>query len=100
VAEVAGVTTGEGEPAGTGAEPEGVTIEDAEVGGLVPAAGFGVLVGLVWAVGLGVVADGDVADGDAVGSGVGEAGVGVAAGDVVVAGVTSTVAAGDGLTSR
>jgi hypothetical protein len=80
---VAGVTAGEAELAGTGAEPEGVTVEDAEVAGL------------VWAVGLSVVPDGVT-----VGTGVREAGVGVVAGDVVVAGVTPTVAAGDGLTSR
>jgi hypothetical protein len=92
VAKVAGVTTGEGELTGTGAEPEGAAAADAEVAGLVPAAGFA---GLVWAVRLGVVADGDV-----VGTGTGEAGVGVAAGDAVVAGVTITSAAGDGLTSR
>jgi hypothetical protein len=41
-----------------------------------------------------------VADGDVVGVGAREAGDGVAAGVTVVAGVTYTVAAGDGLTSR
>jgi hypothetical protein len=75
VAEGVGVTTGEGEFAGTGAEVEGVPAGDAE------------LVGLVLAVGLGVVADGD-------GVGAGEAE------DGVVAGVTPTVAAGSGLMSR
>jgi hypothetical protein len=59
------------------------------------AAGFGAGEDVVWAVGLGAVADGDV-----VGTGVGGDGVGVAAGDVVVGGVMTTVAAGDGLTSR
>ena len=62
---------------------------------LVVATGFGAGEEVVWAVGLGAVADGDV-----VGAGAGEDGVGAAAWDVVVAGVTTTVAAGDGLTSR
>jgi hypothetical protein len=77
VAEGAGVTTGEGELEGTGAEAEGVPAGDAE------------LVGLALAVGLGVVADGDGAD---VGA--------VEAEDGVVAGVTPTVAAGGGLMRR
>jgi hypothetical protein len=81
------VTPGEGEFAGTGAEAEGVPTGDAELAGVVPVAGFGVVAGLVLAVGLGVVADGD-------GVGVGEAE------DGVVAWVTPTVAAGGGLMSR
>jgi hypothetical protein len=89
VAEGAGVTTKEGELAGTGAEAEGVPAGDVELAGLVPVAGFGVVVGLAWAVGLEVVTDGDV-----VGTGAGEAE------DGVVAGVTTTVAAGGGLTRR
>jgi hypothetical protein len=75
VAEGAGVTTGEGEFAGT--EAEGALAGDAERAGLVSA------------VGLSVVAGGDVA-----GTGAGEAE------DGVVAGVTPTVAAGGGLMSR
>ena len=58
---------------------------------MIVAAGFGAGEDVVWAVGLEAVADGDV---------VGTGGVGVAAGDVVVGGVTTTVAAGGGLTSR
>ena len=92
------MTAGEGELAGTGAEAEGAPAEDAEVAGPVPVVGFGVVAGLVWAVGVGA-ADGGVSVGDVLGSGAGEAGV-VAAGVDVVAGVTTTVAAGDGLTSR
>jgi hypothetical protein len=87
-AEGAGVTAGEGELAGTGAEAEDVPAGDAELAGLVPVAGFGVVADLAWAVGLGV------ADGDGVGTGVGEAEDGVAAG------LTPTVAAGGGLMSR
>lgn len=83
------MTTGEGELAGTGAEAEGVPAGDAELAGLVSVAGFGVVAGLAWAVGLGVVVDGDV-----VGTGAGEAE------DGVVAGVTPTVAAGGGPISR
>jgi hypothetical protein len=79
------VTTGEDELAGM--EAEGVPAGDAELPGVVPVAGFGVVAGLVLAAGLGVVADGD-------GVGVGEAE------DGVPAGVTPTVAAGGGLTSR
>jgi hypothetical protein len=94
------VTAGEAQLAGTGAEAEGAPAEDAEVGVPVPVAGFGVVAGLVWAAGVGALADGCVSVGDVLGSGAGEAGVGVAAGDDVVAGVTMTVAAGDGLTSR
>jgi hypothetical protein len=85
VAEGAGVTPGEGELAGTGAEAEGVPAGDAELAELVPVAVVGVVVGLALAVGLGVVADGD---------GVGEYE------DGVVAGVPPTVAAGGGLMSR
>jgi hypothetical protein len=81
VAEEAGVTTGEDELEGTGAEAEGVPAGDAELAGLVLVAGFG----LARAVGLGVVADGDVVG---------------AAEDGVVAGVTPTVEAGGGLKSR
>jgi hypothetical protein len=88
VAAGAGVTTGEGELAGTGAEAEDVPAGDAELAGLVPVAGFGVVADLAWAVGLGV------ADGDGVGTGVGEAEDGVAVG------LTPTVAAGGGLLSR
>jgi hypothetical protein len=84
VAEGAGVPTGEGEFAETGAESDGVPAGDAELVGLVLVAGFGVVVGLARAVGLGVVA----------GTGVGEAEDGVAAGG------TPTVAAGGGLMSR
>ena len=96
VAEEAGVTTGEDEFPGTEAEveAEGVPAGDAEFAGLVLVAGFGVVVGLAWAVGLAVVADGDVADGEVAGTGAGEAE------DGVVAGVTTTVAAGSGLISR
>ncbi len=83
------MSTGEGEFAGAGAEAEGVSVGDAELAGLVSVAGFGVVVGLAWAVGLGVVVNGDVA-----GSGAGETE------DGVVAGVTPTVAAGGGLISR
>ena len=79
------MTTGEDELAGM--EAEGVPAGDAELPGVVPVAGFGVVAGLVLAAGLGVVADGD-------GVGVGEAE------DGVPAGVTPTVAAGGGLTSR
>jgi hypothetical protein len=79
---------GEGELAGTGAEAEDVPAGDAELAGLVPVAGFGVVADLAWAVGLGV------ADGDGVGTGVGEAEDGAAAG------LTPTVAAGSGLMSR
>jgi hypothetical protein len=80
------VTTGEGELAGTVAEAEGVPAgDDAELPGVVPVAAVGVVAGLVLAVGLGVVADGD-------GVGAGEAE------DGVVAGVTPTV--GGGLMSR
>jgi hypothetical protein len=87
VAEGAGVTTGEGELAGTRAEAEVVPAGDAELSGVVLVAGFGVVAGLVLVVGLGVVADGDgVGDGEAE--------------DGVVAGVTPTVAAGGGLMSR
>jgi hypothetical protein len=82
VAKGAGVPTGEGELAGTGAEAEGVPTADAELVGLVSVAGFGVVVGLARAVGLGVV----------VGAGEAE--------DGVVAGVTLTVGAGGGLMSR
>ena len=99
-AEVAGVTAGEGELAGTEAEAEGASVAEAEVGGRVPVAGFGVVAGLVWAVGVDVAEDSGVPVGDVLGSGVGEAGVGVAAGDDVVAGMTTTVAVADGLTSR
>ena len=94
------MTAGVGELAGTGAETEGAAAEDAEVGGPVPVAGFGVVAGLVWAVGVGALADGGVAAGEVLGSGAGEAGVGVAAGDDVLAGLTMTVSAGGGLTSR
>jgi hypothetical protein len=87
-AQGAGVTTGEGELAGTGSEAEDVPAGDAELADLVPVAGFGVVADLAWAVGLGV------ADGDGVGTGVGEAEDGVAAG------LTPTVAAGGGLISR
>ena len=80
------MTTGEGELEGTRAEAEGVPAGDAELAGVVPVAVFGVVAGVVLAVGLGVVADGD-------GVGAGEAG------DGVVAGVP-TVAAGGGLMSR
>jgi hypothetical protein len=82
------VTAGEGELAGMGSEAEGVPAGDAELAGLVPVAGFRVVAGLAWAVGL------EVADGDGVGTGVGEAE------DGVVAGLTPTVAAGGGLMSR
>jgi hypothetical protein len=75
VAEEAGVTTGEGELAGT--EAECVPVGDAELGGLVVAAGPCVVV------------VGDVAG---TGAGVAENGV--------VAGVTPVVAAGGGLNSR
>jgi hypothetical protein len=85
VAEEAGVTTGEGELAGTGAEAEGVPAGDAELGDLVPAAGFGEVADLARAVRLGVVADGDAVD---------------EAEDGVVAGATPTVEAGGGLISR
>jgi len=85
VAEEAGVTAVEGELPGTGAEAEGVPAGEAELPDLVPVAGFGVVVGLAWAVGLEVVTDGDV-----VGTGAGEA----------EDGVTTTVAAGGGLTRR
>jgi hypothetical protein len=81
--------TGEGEFAGTGSEAEGVPVGDAELAGLVSVPGFGVVVGLALAVGLFVAAGGDV-----VGPGAGEAE------DGAVAGVTPTVAAGGGLTSR
>jgi hypothetical protein len=87
VPEGAGVTTGEGGLAGMGVEAEGVPAGDAELPGVVPVAGVGVVAGLVLAVGLGVVADGD-----RVGAGEAE--------DGVVAGVTPTVAAGGGLMSR
>jgi hypothetical protein len=87
VAEGSGVTTGEGEFAETGAEPEGVPVGDDELAGLVLVVGFGVLVGLALVVGFGVVVGGDV-------EGVGEAEDGVAAG------LTPTVAAGGGLMSR
>jgi hypothetical protein len=87
VPEGAGVTTGEGELAGMEAEAEGVPAGDAELPGVDPVADVGVVVGLVLAVGLGVVADGD-----RVGAGEAE--------DGVVAGVTPTVAAGGGLMSR
>jgi hypothetical protein len=82
VAEGAGVPTGEDEFAETGAEAEGVPAGDAELVGLVPVAGFAVVVGLAGAVGRGVVVGAGEAD------------------DGVVAGVTLTVAAGGGLTSR
>jgi hypothetical protein len=82
------VTAGEGELAGMGSEAEGVPAGDAELAGLVPVAGFGVVAGLAWTVGL------EVADGDGVGVGVGDAEDGVAAG------VTPTVAAGGGRMSR
>jgi hypothetical protein len=85
VPEGAGVTTGEGELAGMGAEAEGVPARDAELPGVDPVAG--VVAGLVLAVGLGVAADGDT-----VGAGEAE--------DGVVAGGTPTVAAGGGLVSR
>jgi len=89
VAEEAGVTTGEDAFAGT--EAEGVPPGDPELAGAVPVAGFGVavgvVVGLALAVGFCVVAGGDVA-------GAGEAE------DGIVTGVTTTVAAGGGLTSR
>jgi hypothetical protein len=75
VAEGAGVTTGEGEFAGTGAEC--VPAGDAGLGGLVSAVGLSVVVG-----------------GDVVGAGAGEAE------DGVVAGVMPMVAAGGGLMSR
>ena len=81
--------TGEGEFAGTGTEAEGVPAADAELAGLVAVAGLGVVACFAWAVGLGVVVGGDVA-----GTGAGEAE------DGVVAGMTSTVAAGGGLMSR
>ena len=81
------MTTGEDELAGM--EAEGVPAGDAELPGVVPVAGFGVVAGLVLAAGLGVVADGDGAD---VGA--------VEAEDGVVAGVTPTVAAGGGLMRR
>jgi len=87
VPEGAGVTTGDGELAGMGAEAEGVPARDAELPGVDPVAGVGVVAGLVLAVGLGVAADGD-----RVGAGEAE--------DGVVAGVTPTVAAGSGLMSR
>lgn len=88
VPEGAGVTTVEGELAEMGAEAEGVLAgDDAELPGVDPVAGVGVVAGLVLAVGLGVVADGD-----RVGAGEAE--------DGVVAGVTPTVAAGGGLMSR
>jgi len=78
VAEGVGVTTGEDDFAGTvGTGVEGVPPGDAELAGLVPVVGFGVMVG-----------------GDVVGTVAGEAE------DGVVAGVTPTVAAGGGLTSR
>ena len=85
VAEGAGVTTAEDDFAGVvaGCVPAG----DTELRGLPPVLGFGVIVGLVCAVGLGVAAGGDAA-----GAG--------GAGDDVVAGVTPLVAAGGGLTSR
>jgi len=86
VAEEAGVTTGEDEFAGTKAEAEGVPPGDPELDGAVPVA-VGVAVGVALAVGFGVVAGGDVA-------GAGEAE------DGIVTGVTTTVAAGGGLTSR
>jgi hypothetical protein len=82
VAEGSGVTTGEGEFAGTEAEAEGVPAGDAELDGVVLAVGFGVVADLTWTVGLGVVADGDV--------------VGTGAGETEDAGVT----AGSGLMSR
>jgi hypothetical protein len=92
------VTVGEGEFASTGTEAE-AGAEAVRVGGaeLVGPVVAGVDAGedVAGAVGLGVVADGDV-----VGVGAREAGDGVAAGVTVVAGVTYTVAAGDGLTSR
>ena len=75
------MTTKEGEFAGTGAEAEGVPAGDAEPAGLVPVAGFGVVVGLALAVGLGAVAEGD-----GVGVGAGEAEDGVVAGVTVAAG--------------
>jgi hypothetical protein len=85
VAEGAGVTAEVDDVAGAGVGR--VPAGDTEFRGLPSAVDFGVIVGLVCAVGLGV-ADG----GDVVGAGVAE--------DGVVAGVTPVVAAGGGLTSR
>lgn len=81
VAEGAGVTTGEGDAAGAGVGR--VPAGDTEFRGFPSAVGFGVIVGLVCAVGL---AGGDVTGADE--------------GEGVVAGVTPVVAAGGGLTSR
>jgi len=81
------VATREGELAGT--EAKGVPVADAELAGLVWVAGFGVVAGLDRAAGPGVVVAGDVA-----GTGAGEAE------DGIVTGMTPTVAAGGGLTSR
>jgi hypothetical protein len=87
------VTVGEGELASTGTEAEAeaeaeaeseaedVPAGDAELVGVVLAAGFGVLEDVALAVGLGAVADGDV-----VGTGEGETEDGVVAGVTIAAG--------------
>jgi hypothetical protein len=85
-------TEAEAEAEGEGGD---VPAPDAELAGLDLAAGSGAPEVVAWAVGFVAVADGDV-----VGTAAREAGVGVAAGDTVVAGVTTVVAAGGGLTSR
>jgi hypothetical protein len=85
------VTTGN-EFAGPEDEAEGVPAGDGELADPVPVAAFGVVVGLARVVGFGVVADGDVEAGEVAGAGEAE--------DGVVTGVTTTVAAGGGLTRR